>query len=1025
MRKLTKKALSLVLCVMLVVSAFSCAFGVFAEEVGSTVVNGMTVYDAPVDLDFSGGLETWVGNTTAAGTPEYIAENGVLRANDGFSGKWKAVGPAPFKIADAVEGMGIEFSFTLAADTSGLSDDHLTHYNQGYNIIEVSYIQYNADGTVKASQKGLRYNKSSLGTKTSQAFRIDDPDEFFQITFGSPGDPGKAWRISNISIATTTPPPAVDPDEEYEFEFDVLENVPGYYGTADNGFNSFQTSSYPVYLKPAEAIANLDFEAGFVYWSGENIQDAKVNTNVLPTDCFKLVPEGDNIYLDVKNAGYVSNIQTTFFDLSEKLQAGDTVVLIYDAMGEDATKIRPLLKQDGLRPVEYDEQTGRSTTLNPNGNGAIWNPSNGSTPTEIIGDTAAQTEFPLQVAEDGWTTYMTAAATIFAPNTYNDTASDGIYLQVKVAAAKGITAGTELDAQIDNIRIAKVVDGVYYDLATDEEIYDANGQPEGPAAYYGTAKDGFYSQYSSYPMALKPVEGIENLDFELGFVYWSGKKHNSAVDAGSYASDSFKLVDDGTNKYVTLKDQGYVNTMRSALFRVEGVEVGDNLVLIYDAKGSDAEKIRVTLVQDHIRGEEYVTYDQISGLNTTANNASPGMSNPLVNSTATLSAITVDGTADGWTTYLTGFSAAINDPTLLSTSKVCLPDIFLQIIFEKASGVNVGDQLDVAIDNIRIAKIVDGVCVDLATDEVIYDPSTAPQGPASYYGTPASGFNSHQTSSYPLRLKPVEGVQNLDFSEGFVYWSGRNAGDGKGTVAADSFDLVTDGDNKYISVKETGYVDTMRSALFRVENVEVGDHLVIVYDAKGADIDRLRMVLLQQHLRGEDNGVTYDELTGLYDGSAGSATPGTPTYLVDVMAGRIALDELPAPEGWTTYVTDFNDAVIDPTTLGNARVCIEDIFLQVIVDRSNSVYAGDKLDAAIDNIRIAKVVDGLYYDIATGEPIAPAVEHPDAPVNANTLAWLVSLVMAGDTDPAADYNGDGNVDLLDIVVLKKRLTAIY
>ncbi len=1023
MRKLTKKALSLVLCVMLVVSAFSCAFGVFAEEVGSTVVNGMTVYDAPVDLDFSGGLETWVGNTTAAGTPEYVAENSVLRANDGFTGGWKAVGPAPFKIADAVEGMGIEFSFTLAADTSGLSNaDHLTHYNEGYNIIKVSYIQYNADGTVKASQIDLAYNKSTLGTKTSQAFRIDDPDEFFQIIFKSPGDPGKAWRISNISIAKTTPPPAVDPDEEYEFEFDVLENVPGYYGTADNGFTSVSTTSYPVRLKPAEAIANLDFEAGFVYWSGEDVQSAAVNTNVLPSDCFKLVPEGDNIYLDVKNAGYVSNIQTTFFDLSEKLQAGDTVVLIYDAMGEDATKIRPLLKQDGLRPVEYDEQTGLSTTLNPNGNGAIWNPSNGSTPTDIIGDAAAQTEFPLQVAENGWTTYMTTAATIFAPNTYNATASDGIYLQVKVAAAKGITAGTELDAQIDNIRIAKVVDGVYTDLATDEEIFDASSLPP---SYYGTEKDGFSSQGASWPMGLKPVEGTKNLDFEQGFIYWCGEKY-SAGKTNIYASSTFKLVDDGTNKYVTLKDEGYVETLRSALFRVEGVEVGDNLVLVYDAKGSDAEKIKVTLVQDHIREEEYVNYSPDTGFNTlTANNPSPGNPNTLVSTAATLSAITVDGTADGWTTYLTGFTAAVNDPTAFGGAKPCRPDIFLQIIVEKASGVSVGDQLDFALDNIRVAKIVDGVCVDPATDEVIYDPSTAPQGPASYYGTPASGFNSNQTSSYPLRLKPVEGVQNLDFSDGFVYWSGRNAGDGRGTVAADSFDLVTDGDNKYISVKEAGYVDTMRSALFRVENVEVGDHLVIVYDAKGADIDRLRMVLLQQHLRGEDNGVTYDEVTGLYDGSAGSATPGTPTYLVDVMAGRIALDELPAPEGWTTYVTDFNDAVIDPTTLGNARVCIEDIFLQVIVDRSNSVYAGDKLDAAIDNIRIAKVVDGLYYDIATGEPIAPVVEHPEAEVNADTLAWLVSLVMAGDTDPAADYNGDGNVDLLDIVVLKKRLTAIY
>ena len=140
-------------------------------------------------------------------------------------------------------------------------------------------------------------------------------------------------------------------------------------------------------------------------------------------------------------------------------------------------------------------------------------------------------------------------------------------------------------------------------------------------SYYGTEADGFDSTYSCYPQPLKPVDSIKNLDFANGFIYWSGRnKNNSGV--GTKASSSFKLVDTGTNKYITLKDEGYVDNMRTALFNVSNnVSVGDNIVAIYFGNGEDVTKLRVMVIQDYLSD---VTYDETTGRNNTSTYASPG-----------------------------------------------------------------------------------------------------------------------------------------------------------------------------------------------------------------------------------------------------------------------------------------------------------------------------------------------------------------------------------------------------------------
>lgn len=62
-----------------------------------------------------------------------------------------------------------------------------------------------------------------------------------------------------------------------------------------------------------------------------------------------------------------------------------------------------------------------------------------------------------------------------------------------------------------------------------------------------------------------------------------------------------------------------------------------------------------------------------------------------------------------------------------------------------------------------------------------------------------------------------------------------------------------------------------------------------------------------------------------------------------------------------------------------------------------------------------------------GDPTPPADDN-DKPVEdeltADTLAWLIDVIVKDKTDSEADFNGDGKVDLLDVVFVKKKLAGI-
>ena len=233
------------------------------------------------------------------------------------------------------------------------------------------------------------------------------------------------------------------------------------------------------------------------------------------------------------------------------------------------------------------------------------------------------------------------------------------------------------------------------------------------------------------------------------------------------------------------------------------------------------------------------------------------------------------------------------------------------------------------------------------------------QGAATpnYYGTADKGFDSGTNANY--RLKPVDGVKNLDFSEGFTYWSGRNGG-GNDAFASDAFDLVTEGNNKYVKVKETGWVTSIRSAVFAVEGINTDDKISILYDVKGADGATFHIKLTQVILK---DGVVYDATTGV------TADTGCATGEHIMVGSGIKASDFKwnlGGEGWTTRAGYWNNTLVQARPEG----ADQKLYFQIVITSdAGQAQAGDKLDAAIDNLRLVKIVDGVYYDALTGAEI--------------------------------------------------------
>ena len=504
------------------------------------------------------------------------------------------------------------------------------------------------------------------------------------------------------------------------------------------------------------------------------------------------------------------------------------------------------------------------------------------------------------------------------------------------------------------------------------------------ADYYDVDGKGIKATLIEWPYHLKPVDTLGNLDFEDGYRYWSGGKGK-----GTYAKEVFDIVTENGNSYAKIPAAGYVSNFQSALFKLDGVVAGDEIVVVYDVKGADGTKLRVKIEQEFVK--DIAVYDETTGIVTTTKadgvsliNVTPGMPSVLVGSGGEQAEFDAQLGAEGWTTILGVSDNKLLDPTTSpaagGTSDPIKDAFYIRLTITGGdTGVATGNVIDAAIDNIRICKVTgdeeNKVYTDLATSTVIYPEPEAPKYPA-YFGTEADGLDSNLTH-FPMQLTPADDIYNLDFSDGFIFWGGKALA-GAGDVASSAFDIVTEGDNKYAKVKEDGYVSNISTALFTAKNVQAGDNLVVLYDVKGKDGFKLRIKLVQEFLK---EIAVYDKDTGLNttlksDGATLiNCCPGIPAVPVGSSVENAEFSIQTEAEGWTTLIAETGHSVLDPKSSPAAAdtsdTIRDEIFLQVVVTCTDAgVQPGDIVDAAIDNIRICKVVDDQYIDVVTNEVIS-------------------------------------------------------
>ena len=251
-------------------------------------------------------------------------------------------------------------------------------------------------------------------------------------------------------------------------------------------------------------------------------------------------------------------------------------------------------------------------------------------------------------------------------------------------------------------------------------IVGANGDDN----TYGSESGGIKGN-SDATLAITPVDGLQNGDFEQGLKYWGG------VDGCTDPSTIATVKSEDGNKYLHIDTTSVSTKYQGVLtvpFKVAGVKVGDyvGVRLKYRSSDTDTTSIRVGLSQNHYYRSAYKACNTMY--------AAPD--------------------ADGkWQTLVTtatengGTLKAVNDPGNGG-------DIFFML---RITGN--GSDIVCDIDDIEIVKF---------TDETGASYETAS------YGTADDGIILSSSNKSVSNLSAIDGFNNFDFSSGLVNFGPRD-----------------------------------------------------------------------------------------------------------------------------------------------------------------------------------------------------------------------------------------------------------
>lgn len=410
----------------------------------------------------------------------------------------------------------------------------------------------------------------------------------------------------------------------------------------------------------------------------------------------------------------------------------------------------------------------------------------------------------------------------------------------------------------------------------------------------------------------------KNGDFEQGLKYWTTTESGSNV----YPTKSGAIKTEGGNKYFQFNGASGTTYrgLRSVRIGVpkDKLNAGDNIVVMFDYLSDGTDKLQVKAYQ---------------------RNPDKELTNSGITDCSVLKSATVKS---AWKTLATKVknTAQASTTAASETEGIAAGDY----VFDITAAVFSNETCKSAIDNIRLAKLADGKYYDIETGKEITFAPVSDEEDLSF-GTEEEGFKA--TGNINIFHKPLNKPLNLDFSNGLRYWAG---GDGDGQKAAtDYVQIKTNGNNKYLNLKSTAEWGGITSPVFKIDGVNAGDEVTLVYDRKLGSADQKYQIYLSQIMYG-----------GSY----------TQTVSIDGFNGRVATDINGAKEvkaagadGWGTYALPTNCALKVPAGADKG------IYLRISIQTQDRSLPAN---VDFDNFRIAKVSsDGVYTDVLTNTVINP------------------------------------------------------
>lgn len=365
---------------------------------------------------------------------------------------------------------------------------------------------------------------------------------------------------------------------------------------------------------------------------------------------------------------------------------------------------------------------------------------------------------------------------------------------------------------------------------------------------YGTVENGITTENGKL-RTIAALETIPDLTFKDGFKYWSSKN-----DRAGYASNYATLYADNYYGYtfgLNVEGSAY-DGIETLQFKIPGAKVGDQFYVRYDyminGKLADTNFNDATGTRSPIQMEIHQTaHDE-------------NIDDSKVSLKTNSFMVDVFSTKAGqWQSYGTSpITVASENSTFSVLFENMIPndkeavvdaetgEIITAAVTKRAElKALLGDEALVYISNIRICSYDGEVYTDIRTGEKLYK-TNQPQGGSAEIGVKAGlgeGVhryieNTHNGTQFMDYYKPYSvGPQNLDFSDGFKYWSIRyydNANFRSYDTVDDIYDIV-DGAAKFTGGTDT--IDTymgMVSVPFVMSELKAGDQLVLKVDSRNA-----------------------------------------------------------------------------------------------------------------------------------------------------------------------------------------------